>query len=59
MKMNLEIIFNVCLGLFLYNLVIASIAKSLLLYFFEHSKTIQKEKKTFQERIKEKKSESL
>jgi hypothetical protein len=59
MKMNIEIIFNVCLGLFLYNLIISSIVKSLLLYFFEHSKTIQKEKKSFQERIKEVKNESL
>jgi hypothetical protein len=59
MKINLELIFNLCLALFFYNLIIASVAKSLLLYFFENSKTIQKEKKSFQERIKEVKNESL
>jgi hypothetical protein len=59
MKINLELIFNLCLALFFYNLIISSVAKSLLLYFFEHSKTIQKEKKSFQERIKEVKNESL
>jgi hypothetical protein len=59
MKINLELVFNVCLALFFYNLIISSVAKSLLLYFFEHSKTIQKEKKSFQERIKEVKNESL
>lgn len=54
MNINLEIIINVCLGMFLYNIILASMAKVLLKYFLDKSDTVQKEKKSFQERLKEK-----
>ena len=54
MKINLEIIFNVCLGLFLYNLILNSIGKAVLVYFLNNSETIQNEKKSFREKLKSK-----
>ena len=59
MKINVEIIINTCIGLLLYDILLASIGKVLLKYFLDNSETIQKEKKSFQERLKEKQSENL
>lgn len=54
MNINSEIIINVCLGVLLYNFILASIGKFLLKYFLDSSDLIQKEKKNFKERLKEK-----
>lgn len=40
--------------MFIYNIVLASIGKVILSYFLQNSETIQKEKKTFEQRLAEK-----
>jgi len=52
--MNLEIILNVFIALFVYNIFIKAIAQTFITYFLNSSKTIQNEKKSFQEKLKEK-----
>lgn len=60
--MDFKIILNVCIGMLLYNFVLASIGKVLLRYFLDNSTTIQKEKKSFREelnkKLKEKQNET-
>jgi hypothetical protein len=58
MNINLEIIINVCLGMLICNFILASIGKVLLRYFLDNSDTVQKEKKKFQEKLKDKVNES-
>lgn len=57
MTIDITIIFNVCLGMLLYNLIIASIAKVLFKYFLDNSEIIQSEKKSFREKLKDKMKE--
>jgi hypothetical protein len=54
MQVNIEIIFNLCIAMLIYRIVINAIAKNLMVYFLDRSKTIQGEKKTFQEKVREK-----
>ena len=58
MSIDLEIIINVCLGMLLYNFILASIGRVLLRYFLDNSDTVQKEKKSFREKLKSKLDES-
>jgi hypothetical protein len=51
--MNLEIIVNDCIGMLLYNLILSSIGKVILMYFLQGG-SLEKEKQTFQEKLKEK-----
>jgi hypothetical protein len=54
MKIDLDIILNVFIGMFLYNMVLTSLGKALLNHFLNNSETIQKEKKSFREKLKAK-----
>lgn len=55
--MDLNIIINVVIGVAIYNLILSSIGRTVLIYFLEKSDTVQKEKKSFQDRLKEKMEE--
>lgn len=55
--MNYEIILNVFIALIIYNLILSSLGKVILKYFLDHSETVQKEKKSFQDKLKEKLNE--
>lgn len=54
MKLNFEIIFNVFVAMVFYRMFFSWIGSFLLKYFLDKSETIQKEKKSFQEKLKEK-----
>jgi len=54
MNINTEIILNVFIALFVYNIILSAIGKTLLKYFLDSSSVVQKEKKTFEQRLKEK-----
>lgn len=54
MKINMEIILNVWIAMFIYSIVFASIGKVLITYFLDHSKSIQEAKKTFNEKLADK-----
>lgn len=56
--MNLDIIVNVCIGMFVYNIILASFGNVLIKHFLENNETVQKEKKSFRDRVSEKLKES-
>lgn len=52
--MNLEIIINVFIALFIYQIFIKAFGAVLIKYFLDNSDSIQKEKKSFRDKLNEK-----
>ena len=54
MNFNLEIVFNVFIGIMLYKMLISTLSVAVLKVFVNNSDTLQKEKKSFRDKLKDK-----
>lgn len=52
--MNIEIILNVFIAMFIYNLVLKAMGITLMKYFLDGNDYVKKEKESFKEKLKNK-----
>ena len=57
MKIDVNLIFNIVIGLFIYNIILKALG-SVILNRFLDTDTMKEKKKSFQEKLKEKMEES-